>query len=129
MGKIGLPTKPLVAAIVVIGIRVRARSKSGAAMLRRRLNNGPTRESVGAQGPQPDRPAAERSRAVHTTASPGDERPLNGAPTAAGAERAQRRLEPATEDQAMYSCECGFVFQASVSTSVGCPHCGGSQAW
>jgi hypothetical protein len=29
----------------------------------------------------------------------------------------------------MYSCECGFVFQATVSTSVGCPHCGGSQAW
>jgi hypothetical protein len=29
----------------------------------------------------------------------------------------------------MYSCGCGFVFQAAVSTSVGCPHCGGSQAW
>ena len=41
----------------------------------------------------------------------------------------KRRLEPATEDQAMYSCECGFIFQAAVSTSVGCPHCGGSQAW
>jgi hypothetical protein len=100
-------------------------------MLRRHRNDGPTRESVGGQGPQPDRPAAERSRAVHTTASPGDERALSGAPAPApaGAERAQRRLEPATEDQAMYSCECGFVFQATVSTSVGCPHCGGSQAW
>jgi hypothetical protein len=29
----------------------------------------------------------------------------------------------------MYSCECGYIFQAAVSTSVGCPHCGGSQAW
>jgi hypothetical protein len=42
---------------------------------------------------------------------------------------AERRLEPATEDQAMYSCECGFIFQAAVLTSVGCPHCGSSQAW
>jgi hypothetical protein len=129
MRKIGLPTKPLAAATVVIGIRVRARSKSGATMLRRHRNNGPTRESVGAQGPQPDRPAAERSCANHATASPADERPLGEPPTPAPARGAQRRLEPATEDQAMYSCECGFIFQAAVSTSVGCPHCGGSQAW
>jgi hypothetical protein len=32
-------------------------------------------------------------------------------------------------DTAIYNCHCGFVFQASVSTSVGCPHCGGTQAW
>ena len=29
----------------------------------------------------------------------------------------------------MYSCECGFVFEAQVSTSVDCPHCGNQQAW
>jgi hypothetical protein len=29
----------------------------------------------------------------------------------------------------MYACRCGFVFQALVSTSVDCPHCGDSQAW
>ena len=29
----------------------------------------------------------------------------------------------------MYSCECGFVFEAQVSTSVDCPHCGNPQAW
>jgi hypothetical protein len=29
----------------------------------------------------------------------------------------------------MYSCSCGFVFEALVSTSVGCPHCGDTQAW
>jgi hypothetical protein len=29
----------------------------------------------------------------------------------------------------MYTCHCGFVFEAPVSTSVGCPHCGGTQAW
>lgn len=29
----------------------------------------------------------------------------------------------------MYACQCGFVFKALVSTSVDCPHCGGTQAW
>jgi hypothetical protein len=32
-------------------------------------------------------------------------------------------------DCASYSCECGFVFAASVSTTVSCPHCGIPQAW
>jgi predicted Zn-ribbon and HTH transcriptional regulator len=32
-------------------------------------------------------------------------------------------------DEASYSCACGFVFAASVSTSVSCPHCGSRQAW
>ncbi|MBB4664558.1 hypothetical protein [Conexibacter arvalis] len=33
------------------------------------------------------------------------------------------------EDRALYHCHCGYVFQAPVSTSVGCPHCGSAQAW
>jgi predicted Zn-ribbon and HTH transcriptional regulator len=32
-------------------------------------------------------------------------------------------------DHACYSCQCGFVFQAKVSTTVRCPHCGAGQAW
>lgn len=32
-------------------------------------------------------------------------------------------------DTATYSCTCGLVFEAPVSTSVGCPHCGDQQAW
>jgi hypothetical protein len=36
---------------------------------------------------------------------------------------------PLTNDAAMYHCQCGYVFEAPVSTSVGCPHCGGTQAW
>jgi hypothetical protein len=96
-------------------------------MLGRHRNKRPTRESVGAEGQQPDRPAAERPRADRMTASPVDERPRDV--SAARIPRARRRLEPAIEDRAVYSCECGFIFQAPVSTSVGCPHCGGSQAW
>jgi hypothetical protein len=33
------------------------------------------------------------------------------------------------EDRARYTCACGMVFTASVSTSVACPHCGTGQAW
>jgi hypothetical protein len=32
-------------------------------------------------------------------------------------------------DRASYSCSCGYLFSASVSTSVSCPHCGADQAW
>jgi predicted Zn-ribbon and HTH transcriptional regulator len=41
--------------------------------------------------------------------------------------RAKRSGGP--EDRALYSCSCGYAFKAEVSTSVGCPHCGSSQAW
>ena len=34
-----------------------------------------------------------------------------------------------SQDRALYHCHCGYVFEALVSTSVGCPHCGGKQAW
>jgi rubrerythrin len=32
-------------------------------------------------------------------------------------------------DRAVYSCQCGFVFEAEVSTTVRCPHCGQQLAW
>jgi hypothetical protein len=41
----------------------------------------------------------------------------------------RRRLAGAPQDQALYSCGCGYVFAAQVSTSVDCPHCGDTQAW
>lgn len=33
------------------------------------------------------------------------------------------------EDSAFYTCSCGYAFDAAVSTSVACPHCGTTQAW
>jgi hypothetical protein len=33
------------------------------------------------------------------------------------------------QDHALYRCQCGCVFEAPVSTSVECPHCGDAQAW
>jgi hypothetical protein len=32
-------------------------------------------------------------------------------------------------DLASYVCGCGCAFDAPVSTSVACPHCGADQAW
>jgi hypothetical protein len=41
--------------------------------------------------------------------------------------RAQRSGGP--DDRALYSCSCGCAFKAPVTTTVGCPHCGLTQAW
>ena len=41
----------------------------------------------------------------------------------------RHRASIVPEDLAHYRCACGFQFQAAVSTSVACPHCGTSQAW
>jgi hypothetical protein len=32
-------------------------------------------------------------------------------------------------DRACYTCQCGYLFVAMVSTTVTCPHCGAGQAW
>jgi rubrerythrin len=43
----------------------------------------------------------------------------------------ERRLRASggPDDRAQYTCGCGYVWQADVSASVTCPHCGASQAW
>ena len=44
---------------------------------------------------------------------------------------AERRMRDAggPDDRACYSCACGFLFEAPVSTTVRCPHCDTVQAW
>ena len=39
------------------------------------------------------------------------------------------RASGGPDDHASYQCSCGYVFEADVSTSVSCPHCGTGQAW
>jgi hypothetical protein len=67
-------------------------------------------------------------------------RPLNlpRRRTRGGSSRLQKAASPGrernkranvSEDAALYSCNCGYVFKAAVTTSVGCPHCGSAQAW
>lgn len=52
-----------------------------------------------------------------------------GARAAEHPEEDRHREAVTPEDTAHYACSCGFQFQASVSTSVTCPHCGTGQAW
>jgi hypothetical protein len=49
----------------------------------------------------------------------------------AGPDRAQERERRAggPQDQALFVCRCGSAFQADVTASVRCPHCGEPQAW
>jgi hypothetical protein len=53
------------------------------------------------------------------------------APRPAPMHPAERRMRDAggPDDRACYSCGCGFLFEAPVSTSVHCPHCDTVQAW
>jgi hypothetical protein len=45
--------------------------------------------------------------------------------------KAERRARESggPEDKAFYTCSCGYAFDADVTTSVTCPHCGAGQAW
>jgi hypothetical protein len=76
------------------------------------------RQGFAGRGQQDNEAEARANGAVMQSAA---------AATASPAGR-RRELGPA-QDQATYSCSCGYVFEASVSTSVGCPHCGTAQAW
>jgi rubrerythrin len=44
---------------------------------------------------------------------------------------AERRMRDSggPDDRAVYTCTCGYLFEAPVTASVTCPHCGAEQAW
>src|SRR6185437_7165079 len=84
-------------------ITVLARTKSGVDRIRRHREG----RSAGAHSARPT--------AAVTTQGPSVKR--------------RRREAGGMQDEAVYTCSCGLVFHAPVSTSVGCPHCGGAQAW
>ena len=69
---------------------------------------------------RPERRAHPAAQAFPTPATaPADDHPQE--------RRARESGGPV--DRATYSCGCGMVFDAPVSTSVCCPHCGAGQAW
>jgi hypothetical protein len=95
----------------------------------RLLNDSPRRRGLGGR-----RFSGAKSRPR------GSEAPVREAPSRAAPALGHDVLEPdpavrrtreagGPEDQAHYSCTCGYVFEADVSTSVACPHCGCQQAW
>jgi hypothetical protein len=63
---------------------------------------------------------------------------VTGDPAPHASDPAVGRSDPAVErvreaggpvDRASYTCACGYLFSAAVSTTVNCPHCGAGQAW
>ena len=76
---------------------------------------------------RPLRQATRRShpapRRAHLTSVP--------APAPSPEHKAEQRARESggPEDRAFYTCSCGYAFDADVSTSVVCPHCGTTQAW
>jgi hypothetical protein len=67
-----------------------------------------------------ERPArGKRRRVVRRAAAP------KPAPTPSSD---QARVGP-PQDRATYNCSRGYIFQADVTTSVGCPHCRSELAW
>jgi len=78
------------------------------------------------------RKAQSRRRSVGLRRERRSERPEAPAAPQPGDQLAdERRLRESggPHDRAMYTCGCGYVFEADVSTSVACPHCGSAQAW
>jgi hypothetical protein len=85
---------------------------------------------------RPNRNATEsrrRSGALRRPHAPSRDEPAAAAPSPIVpdnlADERRAREAGGPEDRAMYTCSCGYVFQAKVSTSVACPHCGTGQAW
>ena len=76
-----------------------------------------------------------RARAPKAAPAPHDAeaaaQPAPGRRAAGGCDPAVDRVREAggPMDTALYSCGCGYVFSAAVSTTVCCPHCGTGQAW
>lgn len=68
------------------------------------------------------RPRLGRRTAERAPSTPSDV-PQQPAP------QARERAAGGPEDRAAYRCACGCVFEAPVSTTVGCPHCGETQDW
>ena len=73
--------------------------------------------------PQHGRPAAGANPAPRATEAP---RNVPGGCDLL-AERVRQAGGPI--DTALYTCGCGYLFSAAVSTTVACPHCGTDQAW
>jgi hypothetical protein len=79
-----------------------------------------------------------RASVLHPSPRPEDRGTQPEAAAAASAAEPQRpavapgrsrRDHLPLQDHALYSCQCGFVFEAAVCTTVDCPHCGSGQAW
>jgi rubrerythrin len=85
---------------------------------------------AGLSHPLRERRASRRRPSRHAAKGKAHE-PLAEVPAREAPDLAVMRVREAggPVDRASYSCECGYVFAAKVSTSVCCPVCGTGQAW
>jgi hypothetical protein len=103
-----------------MGVTTRSKRSEGSSIRQR----WQARRGRGAQHPGAAPTVVGSLTATAATASAG--------PVPAATAKPQTRRQPrggAPLDHALYTCHCGFVFEAPVSTSVDCPHCGSYQAW
>src|SRR5271168_1441687 len=80
------------------------------------------RRQSGAGHPRPERAPAERESAPAVESRNPLRRKDDAPPVDIDSERVREFGGPV--DQAQYTCGCGYVFDAAVSTTVACPHCG-----
>jgi hypothetical protein len=73
--------------------------------------------------------ARQQARAVDAPARSADPVALTAGPGPVDAATERVRDAGGPIDRASYACGCGLLFQAKVSTTVICPHCGAGQAW
>jgi hypothetical protein len=80
---------------------------------------------------RPTEPGSRRSRGIAHRRPDAAQADPPAAPTSGDGLASERRLRESggPRDRAQYTCTCGYVFHADVSTSVACPHCGAAQAW
>jgi hypothetical protein len=84
-----------------------------------------------------DRRTAPRKRAATERATALVQPPASAQPVSPpNSERLRRdpaaqrvRAEGGPLDRASYSCQCGYLFEAPVTTTVECPNCAAHQAW
>ena len=83
---------------------------------------------TGTRKPTRQRPAPRILRRRQAEETAPEQTPQERCREPNGPENRERRTG-GPQDQALYICRCGSAFQAVVSASVRCPHCGESQAW
>ena len=77
--------------------------------------------------PQPLAKRLPSRRNQHRCPAQPAEAAHHAAPTDPAVQRVRHAGGPT--DRASYTCECGYMFLAPVSTTVACPHCHTPQAW
>jgi hypothetical protein len=93
----------------------------------RRVRNGEERKRNSVERPSP------ASTDPGSTGEAPAEQPAESAEPAGSVVSRRReqlvRESGGPQDEAHYSCSCGYQFTAPVGTAVSCPHCGTLQAW